>query len=184
LSCDGSSSIEVILLGLSLVELLEKAQGVTNKAYGHSLRSFACIEGALDRMPKGTKGGEELAQLLGKAQSVQKTIAEIQQCITQTTETLSQEVRQVLLYLFRICSDYGTGLRHGNAISSKVASRIAVRLTTHEELGKCQQSLLLNSNDHVRRKELSTRTAMTKGNLYSELHVSCSCLLFPSFDHF
>jgi hypothetical protein len=93
LSCDGSSSIEVSLLGLSLVELLEKAQGVTNKAYGHSLRSFACIEGALDRMPKGTKGGEELAQLLGKAQSVQKTIAEIQQCITQTTETLSQEVR-------------------------------------------------------------------------------------------
>jgi hypothetical protein len=38
----------------------------------------------------GTKGGEELAQLLGKAQSVYQTIIEVQQRITQITETLSQ----------------------------------------------------------------------------------------------
>ena len=30
------------------------------------VRTHAFIERALDRMPKGTKGGEELAELIGK----------------------------------------------------------------------------------------------------------------------
>ncbi len=75
---------------LSLVELLEKAQEFAKQAYGKSLSSYAFIERALDRMPQGTKGRAELAELMGKAQQVYKTIAEIQQSITHITETLSQ----------------------------------------------------------------------------------------------
>lgn len=75
---------------LSLVELLGKAQEFATKAYGSSLSSYAFIERALARMSKGSKGGEELAELMGKAQSVYQTIAEIQQRITHITETLSQ----------------------------------------------------------------------------------------------
>jgi hypothetical protein len=55
--------------------------------------ALAFIERALDRLPKGAKGAkgcEELAELMGKAQSVYQTITEIQQCITQITEILSQ----------------------------------------------------------------------------------------------
>ncbi len=43
----------------------------------------------LDRMPVGTKGGEELAELMGKVQQVYQTIVEIQQRITHITDTLS-----------------------------------------------------------------------------------------------
>jgi len=72
------------------VELLEKAQEFAKQAYGKSLSSYAFIERALDRMPQGTKGGAELTELMGKAQQVYKTMAEIQQSITHITETLSQ----------------------------------------------------------------------------------------------
>jgi hypothetical protein len=41
-------------------------------------------------MPVGPKGGEELAELRGKAQQVYQTIVEIQQRITHITGTLSQ----------------------------------------------------------------------------------------------
>jgi proline racemase len=75
---------------LSLVELLEKAQEFVKQANGKSLSSYAFIERALDRMPQGTKGGAELAELMRKAQQVYKTIEEIQQSITHITETLSQ----------------------------------------------------------------------------------------------
>jgi hypothetical protein len=75
---------------LSLVEQLEKAQEFAKKAYGSSLSSYAFIERALNKMPQGTKGGAEIAELLGKAQQVYKTIAEIQQSIDQITDTLSQ----------------------------------------------------------------------------------------------
>ena len=75
---------------LSVVELLEKAQEFAKEAYGKSLSSFSFIERALDRMPVGTKGEEELAELMGKAQRVYQTIIEVQQRITQITETLSQ----------------------------------------------------------------------------------------------
>ncbi len=75
---------------LSVVELLEKAQEFAKQAYQKSLSSYAFIDRALDRMPKGTKGGEELAQLLGKAQHVYQTIVEVQKGITRITETLSQ----------------------------------------------------------------------------------------------
>jgi hypothetical protein len=75
---------------LSLVEQLEKAQEFAKKAYGSSLSSYAFIERALNKMPQGTKGGAEIAELLGKAQQVYKTIAEIQQNIDQITDTLSQ----------------------------------------------------------------------------------------------
>ena len=64
---------------LSVVELLEKAQQFAKQAYGKSLSSYAFIERALDRMPVGTKGGEELAELMGKAQSVYQTIIEVEQ---------------------------------------------------------------------------------------------------------
>ncbi len=75
---------------LSFVELLEKAQEFAKQAYGKSLSSYAFIKLALDRMPQGTKGGAELAELIGKARQVYKTIAEIQQSITHITETLFQ----------------------------------------------------------------------------------------------
>ena len=75
---------------LSFVELLEKAQEFAKQAYGKPLSSYAFISRAFDRMPIGTKGGEELAELMGKAQSVYQTITEIQQSIKQITETLSQ----------------------------------------------------------------------------------------------
>ena len=75
---------------LSVAELLEKAQEFAKQAYGKSLSSYAFIERALDRMPIGTKGGEELAELMGKVQSVYQTITEIQQRIQQITDTLSQ----------------------------------------------------------------------------------------------
>jgi hypothetical protein len=91
---------------LSLVELLEKAQEFAKKAYGSSLSSSAFIERALDRMPKGIKGGKELAELMGKAQSVYKTIAEIQQRLTQITQALSQEEELHLL------SAYGLHEQH------------------------------------------------------------------------
>jgi hypothetical protein len=75
---------------LSLIELFDQAQESAKKAYGNALSSYAFIERALDRLPKGAKGCEELAELMGKAQSVYQTITEIQQCITQITEILSQ----------------------------------------------------------------------------------------------
>lgn len=74
---------------LSVLELLEKAQDFAKQAYGKSLSSYAFIERALDRMPVGTKGGEELAELMGKARSVYQTIIEVQQGIKQITDRLS-----------------------------------------------------------------------------------------------
>jgi hypothetical protein len=41
-------------------------------------------------MPRETKGGAELAELMAKAQQVYQTIVEIQQSITHITDTLSQ----------------------------------------------------------------------------------------------
>ncbi len=73
-----------------MVGLLEKAHEFAKQAYGKSLSSYAFNERALDRMPVGTKGGGELAELIGKAQSVYQTIIEVQQRIKQITETLSQ----------------------------------------------------------------------------------------------
>jgi proline racemase len=75
---------------LSVAELLEKAQEFAKQAYQKSLSSYAFIERALDRMPVGTKGGEELAELMGKAQHVYQTIVEVQKSITRITDTLSQ----------------------------------------------------------------------------------------------
>jgi proline racemase len=75
---------------LSVAELLEKAQEFAKKAYGNAVSSYAFIERALDRMPRGTKGGEELAELMGKAQQVYQTIIVVQQGITDITDTLSQ----------------------------------------------------------------------------------------------
>ena len=75
---------------LSLVELLEKAQEFAKKAYGSSLSSYSFIERALNRMPQGTKGGAEIAELVRKAQQVYKMIAEIQQSLMRITDTLSQ----------------------------------------------------------------------------------------------
>ena len=75
---------------LSLLELLEKAQEFAKKAYGSSLSSYTFIERALERMPQGTKGGAEIAEIMGKAQQVYKTIAELQQSIAHITDTLSQ----------------------------------------------------------------------------------------------
>jgi len=75
---------------LSLLELLEKAQEFAKKAYGSSLSSYAFIERALERMPQGTKGGAEIAEIVGKAQQVFTTIAEVQQSIAHITDTLSQ----------------------------------------------------------------------------------------------
>lgn len=75
---------------LSLLELLEKAQEFATKAYSSSMSTYAFIERALDKLPQGTKGGEEIAELLEKAQQVHKTLAEIQQSISHITDTLSQ----------------------------------------------------------------------------------------------
>jgi DNA repair ATPase RecN len=75
---------------LSLVELLEKAQEFAKQAYGKSLSSYSFIERALERMPVGSKGGEELAELMEKAQRIYQMIVEIQQDITQITDRLSQ----------------------------------------------------------------------------------------------
>jgi len=75
---------------LSVLELLEKAQGFAKQAFGKSLRSYAFIERAIDRMPVGNKRGEEHADLMEKAQSVYQTIAKVQQQITQITQKLSQ----------------------------------------------------------------------------------------------
>jgi hypothetical protein len=75
---------------LSVLELLEKAQEFAKQAYGKSLSSYSFIERALDRMPQGTKGGEELAELMGKAQQVYQTIVEVQEGITRITDTLSR----------------------------------------------------------------------------------------------
>ena len=78
---------------LSVVELLEKAQEIAKQACGKSLSSYAFIDRALDKMLNGTKDGEELTELMGKAQRVYQIIIE-QQGITQITETLSQ--RQIV----------------------------------------------------------------------------------------
>jgi hypothetical protein len=75
---------------LTLAELLEKAHEFGNKAYTDSLSTFAFLERALERLPQGTKGGAQIAELLGKAQQVNKTLAEIQQSIAQITDLLSQ----------------------------------------------------------------------------------------------
>jgi hypothetical protein len=67
---------------LSVAELLEKAQEFAKKAYGNALSSYSFIDHALDRMPRETKGGAELAELMAKARQVYQTIVEIQQSIT------------------------------------------------------------------------------------------------------
>jgi len=71
----------------SVVELLEKAQEIAKQACGKSLSSYAFIDRALDKMLNGTKDGEELTELMGKAQRVYQIIIE-QQGITQITETV------------------------------------------------------------------------------------------------
>jgi hypothetical protein len=58
---------------LSVAELLEKAQEFAKKAYGNALSSYSFIDRALERMPRGTKGGAELAELMAKAQQVYQT---------------------------------------------------------------------------------------------------------------
>jgi hypothetical protein len=65
-----------------LTDSIEKAQEFAKQAFGKSLSSYAFISRAPDRIPKGTKGGEELAELMGKVQSVYQTIVEIQQHFT------------------------------------------------------------------------------------------------------
>jgi hypothetical protein len=74
----------------SVAELLEKAQEFAKKAYGNALSSYSFIDRLLDRMPRGTKGGADLAELMAKAQQVYQTIVEIQQRIIYNTDTLSQ----------------------------------------------------------------------------------------------
>ncbi len=76
---------------LSLLELLKKAQEFATKAYPSSLSTLAFLERALDKLPQGTKGGAEIAELLSKAQQVQRTLVEIQQSISSITQSLSKE---------------------------------------------------------------------------------------------
>ena len=76
---------------LSLLELLQKAQGFATKAYSSSLSTFAFLERALDKLPQGTKGGAEIAEIMSKALQVQRTLTEIQQSISSITQSLSQE---------------------------------------------------------------------------------------------
>jgi hypothetical protein len=54
----------------------------------HVRRDVVRCENQLQR--PDVKGGEELAELMGKAQSANQTIVEIQQRIREITETLSQ----------------------------------------------------------------------------------------------
>ena len=76
---------------LSLIELLEKAQEFATKAYPNSLSTLGFLERALDKLPQGTKGGAEIAELMSKARQVQRTLVEIQQSISSITEVLSHE---------------------------------------------------------------------------------------------
>jgi hypothetical protein len=75
----------------SLLELLEKTQEFAAKAYPSSLSTLAFLERALDKLPQGTKGGAEIAELMSKALQVQRTLVEIQQSIRSITQSLSQE---------------------------------------------------------------------------------------------
>jgi proline racemase len=75
---------------LSLLELLEKAQEFAKKAYSSSTSTFAFLDRSLDKLPQGTKGGAEMAELLGKAQLASKTLADVQQNRAQIISLLSQ----------------------------------------------------------------------------------------------
>jgi proline racemase len=74
---------------LSLLELLEKAQEFAKKAYSGSMSTFAFLERSLDKLPQGTKGGAEMAELLGKAQLANQTLADVQQDIAEIIALLS-----------------------------------------------------------------------------------------------
>jgi hypothetical protein len=74
----------------SVAELLEKAQQFAKKAYGNALSSYSFKDRVLERIPRGTKGGANLAELMAKTQQVYEAIVEIQQSIIHITDTLSQ----------------------------------------------------------------------------------------------
>lgn len=65
-----------------------------------SHRAHSFIERALDRIPVGTKGGEELAELMGKAQHVYQTIVEVQQDIKRVTIRSPQRAINLPCLLF------------------------------------------------------------------------------------
>ena len=50
----------------------------------------AFLDRSLDKLPQDTKGGAEMAELLGKAQLANKTLADVQHHIAQIISLLSQ----------------------------------------------------------------------------------------------
>jgi hypothetical protein len=54
------------------------------------MSTYAFLDRSLEKLPQGTKGGAEMAELLGKAQLAIKTLANVQQNIAQIISLLSQ----------------------------------------------------------------------------------------------
>jgi len=72
---------------LTLSELIEKAHEFSEKTYSGSLSTLAFLERAIDASPERTGLGEEISELLRKAQKANRMLAELRREI----QNLSQE---------------------------------------------------------------------------------------------
>jgi len=53
------------------------------------MSTSAFLERSLDKLPQGTKGGAEMAELLEKAQLANQTLSDVQQNIAEIIDLLS-----------------------------------------------------------------------------------------------
>ncbi len=68
---------------LTLPELLEKAHTLSEKAYSSDMSTYAFLDRVLDRLLPGSELGAEIAELVKKAQEVNKVLAELQRDISE-----------------------------------------------------------------------------------------------------
>ena len=76
---------------LTLSELLEKAREFSEKTYSGSLSTLAFLERARDASPERTGLGEEISELLRKAQKANRTLAELQREIRDLSQDFSSD---------------------------------------------------------------------------------------------
>ncbi len=74
---------------LTLAELLKKAHEFSEKTYSGSLSTLAFLERAVEASPERTGLGEEISELLEKAQQANRTFAELQREIYNLSQEFS-----------------------------------------------------------------------------------------------
>ena len=73
----------------TLSELLEKAREFSEETYSGSLSTVAFLERAIDSSPERTGLGEEISELLRRAQQANRMLAELQREIRDLSQEFS-----------------------------------------------------------------------------------------------